>query len=90
MKKLAERIYIFLDKYAGIRPDYDPKLDDEYDKYTSPDAAMLKHCADLLSEGKCPPSRCWSEWGSGGYHPYTSKEGKKEHDELMVEIKKSK
>jgi hypothetical protein len=36
----------------------------------------------LLSE------RCWSEWGSGGYKPYNSKEGRKEHDSIMEAIEK--
>lgn len=86
-RELALRIYDFLDKYAVIRPDFDPKFDDEGEKYTSPDAHMLKCCADMLTEGLCP-TRCWSDWGSGGYRPYTSSEGRKEHDELVKAVSK--
>jgi hypothetical protein len=28
MKKLVDRIYQFIDKYAGIRPDWDAQYDD--------------------------------------------------------------
>lgn len=87
MKQLAKRIYIFLEKYAGIRPDFNPEYDEDYEKYTSPDASMMRYCADMLNEEK-KPERCFSEWGSGGYEPYTSKEGKEEHDYLVKEIYK--
>ena len=85
--ELAKRIYSFLDEYAGISPNYDPEYDDENDKYTSPDASTLKYCADTLRENKIPV-HCFSEWGSGGYHPYTSKKGRYEHDYIITEIYK--
>lgn len=85
MKKLSDRIYSFLDKFAAIRPDFDAKYDDEDEKFTSPDASYMKHCADLLSKG-IKPENCWSEWSSGGYKPYTSKEGFDEHESLIKEI----
>jgi hypothetical protein len=47
----------------------------------------MKYCADMLSKG-LKPSRCWSEWGSGGYKPYSSKQGRDEHDLLVKEIYK--
>lgn len=87
MKELSKRIYKFLDKFAGIRPDYDPEYDDEEDKFTSPDASMLKYCADLLSK-ELKPTRCFSEWSSGGYNPFSSKEGREEHDYLVSEVYK--
>lgn len=87
LKTLSNRIKVFLDTYANIRPDYDEDYDDEDEKYTSPDASMLKHCADVLSLGQIP-TECWSEWSSGGYRPYTSKEGKLEHDSIVSEIYK--
>jgi hypothetical protein len=87
MKELAERIYKFLNKYAGIRPDWDPEFDDEDDKYTSPDASQMKYCADMLSR-ELKPLQCWSEWSSGGYKPYSSKEGRAEHNYLVKEIYK--
>jgi hypothetical protein len=85
--KLSDRIYKFIDKYAGIKPDFDPEYDDEDDKFTSPDASQMKYCADMLSKG-LKPTQCWSEWGSGGYKPYISKEGREEHDFLVKEIYK--
>lgn len=87
LKDLSNRIYLFLDKYAGIRPDWDPKYDDDEDKYTSPDASQMKYCADMISKG-LKPEQCWSEWSGGGYKPYSSKEGREEHDFLIKEIYK--
>ncbi len=89
MKELADKIYNFLNKYAGIRPNWNPEYDDEDDKFTSPDASELKCCADMLKNG-LKPLKCFSEWGSGGYIPYTSKEGREEHDNLVKEINKFK
>jgi hypothetical protein len=85
--ELSKRIYNFLDKYASIRPDYDPEHDDESEKYTSPDASDLRYCADLL-KNEDKPTFIWSEWSSGGYKPYNSKEGRIEHDSIISEIKK--
>ena len=31
MKELAEKIYKFLDKYAGIKADFDPKYEEDYE-----------------------------------------------------------
>lgn len=87
MKELAERILKFVDKYAGIKPDYEKGLIDEDEKYTSPDAFQMKYCADMLYKG-VKPIQCWSEWGSGGYKPYSSREGREEHDLLVKEIYK--
>lgn len=87
MKKLADRIYQFIGKYAKVRPDWDAEYDGEDEKFTSPDASYMKYCADLLNRG-VKPQQCWSEWGSGGYGPYLSKEGRKEHDYLVGEIYK--
>lgn len=87
MENLAIRIYKFLDTYAVIKPDYNSKFDDEDDKFTSPDASQMKYCADMLSKN-LKPTRCWSEWGSGGYRPYSSKEGLNEHNSLVEEIYK--
>lgn len=85
-KELAERIFCFIKKYAGICPDWTEE-DGEDGKYTSPDAYEMISCAELISQGKIP-YKCFSEWGSGGYKPYTSKEGKIEHDYLLSEIYK--
>lgn len=87
MKELAERIYKFLETYAGVKPDWDSEYDDEDDKFTSPDASQLKYCADMISKN-LKPKQCWSKWSSGGYIPYFSKEGEEEHDYLVKEIYK--
>ena len=80
-KELAEKIYKFLETYAATCPDCS-------DEYTSPDAYQLENCATLLTSDKKLISMPWSEWGSGGYKPYSSKQGKKEHDNILSEIKK--
>ncbi len=87
MKELAERIYKFIDAYAGIRPDWDAKYDEEDEKFTSPDASQMKYSADMLSKG-LKPLQCNSSWSGGGYKPYSSKEGREEHDYLVTEIYK--
>ncbi len=85
MKELAIRILNFLDTYAAISPNWDKESDDG--KYTCPDAYQLKVCAEMI-EKEMKPLRCWSEWGSGGYKPYSSREGREEHDYLVTEIYK--
>ncbi len=85
MKELAKRIHAFIDKYAGISPNWDGESED--DKFTSPDASQMKYCADMLSK-ELKPTQCWSEWGGGGYKPYSSREGRAEHDYLVSEIYK--
>lgn len=82
---LVNRIYAFLDKYACIRLDFNHLYDDKNEKYTSPDASIMKHCADMISKGY-KPDNCWSDWSSGGYQPYASKEGRQEHDDIRHEI----
>jgi hypothetical protein len=76
-KKLAKRIRKFLDTYARKTED---------GEWTSPDAYQLEDCADVLDTGKFPDRVPFSEWGSGGYHPYLSKIGRKEHDSILVKI----
>jgi hypothetical protein len=85
MKELSQQIKAFIAKYAHISPNWDG--DGVDGKYTSPDAHMMLYAAEMLDEGKIP-DRCWSEWGSGGYKPYSSKEGREEHDYLVTEIYK--
>jgi hypothetical protein len=80
--ELANKIEKFLDKYASKDKDGD---------WTSPDACVLAVAAVCLKhEGSMFKIKCvpWSEWGSGGYKPYTSKIGKKEHEFLLKEISK--
>ena len=84
-KLLAIKIRKFVSEYAGIRPDWDAEFDSEDEKYTSPDASEMIACANLL-DMDIVPDKCFSDWGSGGYIPYTSENGKKEHDLIMSEI----
>jgi len=89
METLAKRIYDFVNKYAGISPNW-IETEDKEDvdgKYTSPDAYQMLYCADMLNHGQ-KPIRCFSEWGSGGYKPYSSREGREEHDYLVKEVYK--
>ena len=83
-KILSERIYKFIAQYAAISPNWDGTNDT---KFTCPDVYQMLDCADTLRKGD-NPQRCFSEWGSGGYKLYSSKEGKEEHDELVTEIYK--
>ena len=84
MKELSDRIYKFLKDWAHIRPHW--KEGDEVDeKYTSPDAYELLYAADMLKQGK-HPVKCFSEWGSGGYGPYSAKHGRALHDALVKEV----
>lgn len=81
MKKeeLEIRIRKFLITYAGKTED---------DEYTSPDAGCLEGIADMIKQDLKIYSIPFSEWGSGGYKPYLSKEGREEHDFLIREIEK--
>ncbi len=86
-KKLAKDIDNFIEKYAAISPNYDPKYDDEDEKYTGPDPYELLGCSKFLKSGK-KPIKCHSDWGSGAYKPYSSKEGKTIHDSIVDRIYK--
>jgi len=85
---LAEKIDLFLTQYADIKPDYDPEFDDEEDKFTSPDASELALVSKLIKEQLVVPKdlTVHSNWGSGGYSPYTSDEGQKKHNEILKEV----
>jgi hypothetical protein len=76
--KLAERIKKFLDTYAKKDPEGD---------WNSPDAYQLVLCIQSLKNLSYAILFPWSDWGSGGYQPYTSIDGKKEHDAILNEIK---
>jgi hypothetical protein len=77
MVKLAKRIRKFLSEYAGKTQE---------GEWTSPDAYQLEGCADILETGRLPDRVPWSEWGSGGYRPYISKAGRKEHELILNKI----
>lgn len=87
MKKLSKRITKFINKYACIKPDWKEDSDRLDGKYTSPDAEQMSYCAEVLLNN-IVPLQCFSEWGGGGYRPYSSKEGREEHDFLVKEVYK--
>lgn len=82
---LSKDIRKFIDDYANISPNYNPKYDDEDSKYTGPDVGMLLYAADLLSRGE-KPKHVWSEWGSGCYGRYSDRVGRELHDSLLKRI----
>lgn len=87
MKELVERIYKFIEAYAGVRLDWNVEYDDEDEKFTSSDVSQMKYCADMISKG-LKSQQCWSEWSGGGYKLYSSKGGREKHDCLVKEIYK--
>jgi hypothetical protein len=74
---LPQKIRAFVDKFAVISPNTE--------EFNGPDPHMLINAADLIEQG-VKPDRVWSEWGSGCYKPYSSKEGRELHDSLLKEI----
>jgi hypothetical protein len=81
MKDLSKKIIAFLEKYAAKSPN-------EEDEYIGPDPYELEYVAELLSKEITPTRFPFSDWGSGCYEPYTSKEGQQEHREILDQIKK--
>lgn len=80
-KELAEEIKEFMMAY-GKRDANEPS------EWNSPDGCMME-CAALELEARGYVSRLpFSDWGSGGYKPYSSKEGEKLHNDLKVKISK--
>ncbi len=88
MKDLSERILKFIIEYAAISPNYDETSEDLDDKYTGPDPYQLLGFVTLYEEGVIPTRVPWSDWSSGCYKPYTSKEGREEHELILKEISK--
>lgn len=76
--KTAQKIRSFLKLYAAKNDDME---------YTSPDAYQLEAAAELLEAGKKLQNMPWSEWGNGGYKPYTSKKGRLMHEQILKELK---
>lgn len=85
-KVLARQILEFLERYGQIRPDYDPNFEDEEDKFTGPDSAMLLVAARQLEQDQAPSFHVHSTWESGCYAPYSSQQGRELHDRLMKKI----
>ena len=84
--ELALRIKTFLDSHAELNTDYDSEYDDEHDQFASPDASSFFTAYTYFVDDKIPPKafRIDSSWGSGGYKPYSDKEARLIHDELVV------
>ncbi|MFL9456043.1 MULTISPECIES: hypothetical protein [Nostocales] len=82
MKELSKEILDFLEKYA-VRNSQE--ADDYTSPYSSPDADELFAAAKLL-ELEQTPIPVYSSWESGGYKPYSSKEGREWHDSLVKKI----
>lgn len=80
MKHLVNRIRTFLKTYAS-------KSTDDEEIWSSPDAFELEQCANALDSGRKISKMPWSSWESGGYTPYTSNDGRREHAEILAEIK---
>lgn len=84
-EELGAYALAFLEKHAGVRPDYDPDFDDPEERWTGPDSALLHAAATLLSQGEKPiPVR--SDWGSGTYRGWNNPALKAEHDALVAAI----
>lgn len=87
---LSREIFDFIGEFAEIKADFDPDFDDEDEKFASPDASVLFAAATILKSGKALPKdfSLHSSWESGGYSPYTSEKGKKQHDEIIIKLSK--
>jgi hypothetical protein len=86
--ELADDIFAFIEQYAEIKADFDPDYDEDSEKFASPDASILYAAAEMLKKDHCIPDNfsLASSWGSGGYSPYTSKEGEKTHDLIINKL----
>jgi len=82
--RLGDEIKEFLSKH-GKRDVNNPT------EWSSPDACLLETVAtQLLSETPLEEIRIpFSEWGSGGYKPYSDQKAKDWHDSLLSRIEKT-
>jgi hypothetical protein len=81
--ELVDKIDGFLKEFAGRMPEES----DGKEYYTSPDAYELEHASAVLRAGGSLDRMPWSEWGSGGYKPYSSAEGRMMHEEIMGSLR---
>ena len=79
-KELSNKIKAFLTVYGKRAAMYDQCDEPEWN---SPDAAELEMDAKLIELGLPVPRYPWSDWGSGGYSPYTSITGRVDHDNIV-------
>jgi hypothetical protein len=80
LDELSVEIELFLAKHGKI--DVNSPSD-----WNSPDAYALESVQKQLREGIMPERVPHSEWGSGGYGPYTDEKGKRWHNQLLEDIK---
>ena len=80
--KLADRILKFLDIYGVKEPSNLTQSESLFPHWNGPDSSMLEAFANALLQCR-KLFYPHSEWGSGCYKPYTSTEGKTEHDEIL-------
>lgn len=83
--ELALRIKEFLENHAELNAEYDSEFDDEHEQFASPDASSFFAAYTCLADDKVPHKTFSidSSWESGGYKPYSDKEARLMHDELV-------
>lgn len=84
-QELGNIALAFVEKHARIRPDFDPQWDDEDEKWSGPDSAMLQSAAKSLNNGD-KPIIVHSDWGSGSYHGLQNRQLHQEHDAIVAAI----
>ena len=81
-EEIAANIFRFLASHAKTAADFDPAFDQDADRYSSPDAALLHAAAERIAVGQMP-DRVMSSWESGGFTPYTDRAARAWHDNLV-------
>lgn len=84
-KQLGKDIKEFLESYGKIKADYDPEYDEEYERFSSPDASELLYCSERLEQGGEIERFPWSDYSSGGYK--RGAEVLEQHQALLERIK---
>lgn len=84
-QSLVQEIEEFLSKHGKKAHD-----EDEGEYWNSPDAQSLEFFKIRLEAGDDPKQISYpnSSWESGGYKPYSDKEAKAWHDNILFKIKK--
>ncbi|WP_327209893.1 hypothetical protein [Rhizobium leguminosarum] len=85
--ELSDEIMRFLDAHANSSASYDPEYDEPGERYSSPDASELHVVAARLRAGVEIDRVPFSEWGSGGYSPYSDQDARRLHDEIVDKIR---
>lgn len=85
--ELADEIMRFLEAHAKTAASFDPAYDEPAERYSSPDGCELHMVAERLRAGMVIDRDPWSEWGSGGYSPYSDAAAREWHDDLLSRIR---